>query len=295
MKQNIGRVFNIQRFSVHDGPGIRTTVFLKGCSLRCAWCHNPESFEAKIQIRYQPERCVECGRCAQVCPNGVYVRDKKRVNQEACTGCKSCVKECPYGALNLWGEDKEAEEVLRIVRRDIDYFRNSNGGLTVSGGEPLLQADFVRELFRLAKEEKIHTALDTAASVPYESFEKVLPYTDLILLDLKIMDADVHKRYTGVSNDRILENAERLFQSGIPVQIRVPLIKGINDSEENAYMLKEFIKGYSSIEEIKLLPYHSMGISKAESIGMDLKSFEPPDEASMDRIRQILGTCSRIR
>ena len=295
MEQNMGRIFNIQRFSVHDGPGIRTTVFLKGCSLRCAWCHNPESFETGIQIRYQPERCVECGMCTHVCPNGVYVRDKKRVNQEACTVCKRCVEECPCGALNLWGEDKEAEEVLRIVRRDIDYFRNSNGGVTVSGGEPLLQPDFVGELFRRAKEEKIHTALDTAASVPYGHFEKVLPYTDLVLLDLKIMDADVHKQYTGVSNDQILKNAERLFKSGIPIHIRVPLIKGINDSEENAYLLKEFTKGYSNIEEIKLLPYQSMGIPKAESIGIDLKTFEAPEEASMERIRQILGTCSRTR
>lgn len=288
MDKNIGRIFNIQRFSVHDGPGIRTTVFMKGCNLRCAWCHNPESYKKELQIRYQPDKCVECGMCAQVCASGVYVRDKCRVNQQACTVCGRCARECLYGALQIWGEDKSVDEVIGIVRKDIEYFKNSNGGMTVSGGEPLLQADFVRELLRRAKEEGIHTALDTAGNVPWEHFEKVLPFTDLVLLDLKIMDSSLHKRYTGVSNELILENAKCLFESGTKVHIRVPLIKGINESEENAYMLRDFVKGYSNIEEIKLLPYHSMGIAKADNIGVDMKCFEPPGESNLDNIRKIL-------
>lgn len=289
MDKTIGRIFNIQRFSVHDGPGIRTTVFMKGCNLRCTWCHNPESYKSELQVWYQPDKCVECGMCAPVCPKGIYVRDKIRVNQQACIACGRCVQECMYGALQMWGEDKSVGEVFDIVRKDIDYFKNSNGGLTVSGGEPLLQPDFVRELFRKAKEEEIHTALDTAANVPFECFEKVLPFTDLVLLDLKIMDSDLHKCYTGVPNKLILENAKRLFEGNAKVQIRVPIMKGINDDEQNACILRDLVEGYSNIEGVKLLPYHSMGISKAEGIGMDMEHFEPPGEEKMNAIRKVLG------
>lgn len=295
MDKVIGRIFNIQRFSVHDGPGIRTTVFMKGCNLRCAWCHNPESYKGELQIRYQPEQCVECHICSQICSKGVYIMGKCRHNQEACTSCGRCVQECLYGALQMWGEDKTVDEVMETVRKDKDYFYNSNGGMTVSGGEPLLQSEFVRELLKRAKEDNIHTALDTAANIPYEAFEKVLPFTDLILLDLKIMDDDMHKRYTGVSNKRILENAKCLLESSIKIQVRVPLIKGINDSQENAAMLCEFVKGYSNVEEISLLPYHSMGIAKAESAGVDMALFEPPTERQMEEIRQILNSSRKQR
>lgn len=284
----VGRVFNIQRFSVHDGPGIRTTVFLKGCNLRCAWCHNPESYKRELQIGYQPDKCTGCGTCSRVCPNGVYIRDRQRMNGSACTACGNCVRECLYGALQIWGADKSVQEVMAIVEKDIDYFRNSNGGLTLSGGEPLLQPDFAGALFKRAKESGIHTALDTAADVPYGSFQKVLPYTDLILLDLKIMDSGLHQRYTGRPNGQILDNARRLCEGGIKIQIRVPLIKSINDSIENAQMLREFIAEYPNIEGVKLLPYHSMGRTKADGIGVEMQTFEPPAENVLGEIRKNL-------
>lgn len=293
MTQSIGRIFNIQRFSVHDGPGIRTTVFMKGCNLRCAWCHNPESYQAECQIRYQPERCVECQMCADVCVQGVYIRDKERINRQLCTACGRCTEECLYGALEMWGEDKTVSEVAEIVKRDAAYYKNSNGGLTVSGGEPLLQPEFVRELFRRMQEEGIHTALDTAGNVPYKEFEKVLPYTDLILLDLKIMNDDIHRQYTGCSNRLILENAERLFETGKRIQIRVPLVKGINDGLENAFLLRDFIKGRSNVEEIKLLPYHSMGIAKAGNLGEVMKCFEPPDISTLEEIKKVVNESVR--
>lgn len=284
-----GIVFNIQRFSVHDGPGIRTTVFLKGCNLRCQWCHNPESYEAVTQVQYLPDKCVGCGMCKAICPNGVYVDNKVRVNQEQCEGCGSCAKACVHNAIKCFGQNMTAQEIVRIVKKDRKYFDNSGGGLTVSGGEPLLQPAFVEALMRQAKSEGIHTALDTAANVPYDAFRQVLPYTDLVLLDLKIMDDGQHRTYTGVSNKLIKENARKLIESGVRVQIRVPVIKGINDTEENATELKRFLEGCSqTIDEIRLLPYHNMGIGKAQGLNITMREFETPGQEQISLMKDIL-------
>lgn len=288
MRECKGKIFNIQRFSVHDGPGIRTTVFMKGCNLRCRWCHNPESYERETQIRYFPEKCRECGACSHVCPEGIVVREKVRQNADRCIACGRCVRECPFDALACLGEEKTADEVLDIVARDRKYFDKSGGGMTVSGGEPLLWFGFVSELMARAKETGIHTALDTAFAAPYEAFEQVRPYTDLVLLDLKIMDGELHKRYTGRSNARILENARRLLSEGIKTRIRVPLIAGVNDSEENAWMLRDFLEGYDCVEEIRLLPYHNMGLGKAKGLGMQMEEFAAPDAAQIEKLYRIL-------
>jgi len=284
-----GQLFNIQRFSVHDGPGIRTTVFLKGCNLRCIWCHNPESYLEQFQIQYFPDKCEECGMCGQVCPEGIHVKNKCRIGTDACILCGRCADACLHDALKLSGEEKTVEDIMNTVRKDKRYYENSAGGLTVSGGEPMLQWEFVRDLMRAAKEEGIHTALDTAGNVPFAWFEAVLPFVDLVLLDIKIMDSALHKKYTGVDNRLILENARRIFESQKTVNIRVPVMRGVNDDLQNARELRDFIKEYPHVEAVNLLPYHNLGMRKAESIGLEMKSFEPPDESRLEELRQILG------
>jgi pyruvate formate lyase activating enzyme len=237
----MGNIFNIQRFSVHDGPGIRTTVFLKGCTLSCAWCHNPESIDPRISPQFS-EKSKLAGRVAT------------------------------------------AEEVLFEVLKDIEYYNNSGGGMTISGGEPLLQADFTAEILKAAKDKKIHTALDTAANVPWQAFEKVLPFVDLVLLDLKIMDPELHQIYTGSDNKKIHENARKLFETGKEVNIRIPVIGGINDTILNARLTAEFIKGYQNITEVKLLPYHSLGVDKAKTLGINQQEFVTPDREILEKM-----------
>lgn len=274
-------VFNIQRFSVHDGPGIRTTVFLKGCNLACRWCHNPESIRGEPQIQFFEERCTGCGLCAKSCPSGALARGHAQGRD--CRLCGNCADVCMADARKLTGQAMTPEQAMEIVRRDKAYYANSGGGLTVSGGEPLLQADFCAKLFRLAQGEGIHTALDTAGNVPYEAFEKVLPYTDAVLFDLKLMDDGRHREYTGVSNVRILENAQRLFGEDVALHIRIPVVGGVNDTVENARAAARFIGG-AKLAQIKLLPYHNLGQSKAKSAGAQQQAFTTPGADTLRRL-----------
>ncbi len=246
----MGIVFHIQRFSVHDGPGIRTTVFLKGCTLNCAWCHNPESIDPRPQEQYFKEKDTGC------------INDARKIA----------------------GREMSAEEVIKEVLKDREYYVNSGGGITLSGGEPLLQSDFAAEILMLAKENGLHTTLDTAAYVPWGNFQKVLPFLDLVLLDLKVMDSELHRKYTGHGNKTILENAKKLFETGIQVNIRVPVVGGVNDTVENARSTAEFIRGYDNITEVKLLPYHSLGLEKSKSIGMEQKEFPTPGKDLIEQL-----------
>ena len=244
----MGTVFNIQRFSVHDGPGIRTTVFLKGCPLRCPWCHNPEGLSALPQLQYFKEKCIGCGRCG----------DRDKITDAA---------KCPSGALIVCGREIDSEELLREVMKDAAFY-SGVGGLTFSGGECLLQVDFVCESLKLAKSYGLHTAIDTSGYVPWESIESTLPYCDLYLYDIKAIDSDLHKKFTGVNNRLILENLRRLSSTGKDIWIRVPLIPDFNDSEKEMMAISELVSSLDSIKSLTLMPYHSLGASKYDTLGL---------------------------
>ena len=288
-----GRIFDIQRFSVHDGPGIRTTVFLKGCSLDCAWCHNPESISPADQVQTYFSKCIGCGRCYEICTNGAHlIVDGERIfNRELCKSCGKCVAECYSGALVMTGREITIDELMIEIEADIPYYRDSGGGVTFSGGEPLLQPSFVASVLKSCKEKGINTAIDTAGNVPYSSFETVLPFTDLFLYDLKAMEDSLHRDLTGVSNRLLLENLEKLDREGKPIRIRVPVITGANDSDENFIEMAEFLSSLNNIEGVEPLPYHSLGAGKLESLGKDTagRIFETPGKDRMNFIRSIFA------
>lgn len=268
-----GIVFDIQRFSIQDGPGIRTTVFLKGCPLRCLWCSNPESQKFPPELFFSESLCVRCHRCVEVCPTGATELNSDgtiQINYELCKACGECVKVCPSGARTTSGKLMSIEEVLDMVKKDSLFYRNSGGGVTASGGEPLYQPDFLIGLFKECQEAGIQTALDTSGYACWETIEKILGYVDLVLFDIKHMDSEKHKEYTGVDNKLILRNAEKLAQERKPLIIRVPLIPGYNDSEENIMALARFMRERELVR-IDLLCYHQFGRKKYEMLGREYK------------------------
>ena len=287
-----GVVFNIQRYSIHDGPGIRTTAFLKGCPLRCAWCQNPESQILRPEIFFVSENCKGCGTCAQACQQGAIavVDGLARTDRAKCVGCGECTEVCPNEARNLMGRTATALEVFQELAADEIFYQRSGGGATLSGGEPLAQPEFAMAVFRLCREASIHTALDTCGHAPWETMRQVLEYVDLVLYDLKHMDPEQHKRYTGVSNELILENAKRIHQLGIPMLARVPVIPGHNDDQENMVATAVFIAtelGEST--PVHLLPYHRLGETKHERMEQGNKSLaaDPPSDEQMEEMREV--------
>lgn len=244
-----GRMLEIQRMSTEDGPGIRTTLFLKGCTLHCSWCHNPESISPKPELQWLKSNCIGCQLCVAACPNNSlsYVDNQIIIDRSLCEACGICVEECPTGALELMGHEVSVEEVVREVLKDKAYFEKSGGGITVSGGEPTLQADFVAEFLKKMKENGIHTALDTCGLAPAAAYEKILPFTDLILYDLKEIDSNKHKEFTGSSNEKILNNlltiSEWMKIHGSPkaLWIRTPIIPDATGTEENIAGIGQFI------------------------------------------------------
>ena len=261
-------LMDVKRFAVHDGPGLRTTLFLKGCSLKCIWCHNPEGISGKAQLAYYAHKCILCGECAAVCPVSAHgiSREGHSFLRESCIGCGSCQEACLGNALTLYGRSISVEEAFQLATEDKLFYRET-GGVTVSGGEPLLQAAFVKALFTKLKAEGIHTAVDTCGNVPWARFEQVLPVTDLFLYDIKHIHPEAHKKLTGADNRQILGNLQRLSDAGKAIEIRMPLVPGANDDRETLEGIGAFL-GKLPVVRMKVLPYHAMARSKYAALGM---------------------------
>lgn len=275
-------ITNIQRFTVRDGPGIRTTVFTKGCSLRCKWCHNPETIQMGLQVQYSASRCVHCGLCAKACSRFEPIGGI-RLDAPLCTACGKCIEVCPAKALSFSGRELPAEEVAAMAAKDKVFFKTSGGGVTISGGEPLLQQD-LPQVLRLLREQDIHTAVDTALNVPWENIERVLPYTSLFLADIKAMDETVHEKWTGCGNRLILENFQRLLKTDVEIWVRVPFIPGANDGEMPK--IAEYLKTAAGDRvSLEVIPFHNYAANKYQSLGMSY-AFEkevPPEEEVYQR------------
>lgn len=284
-----GIIFNIQRFSIHDGPGIRTTVFMKGCPLKCQWCSNPESININQEIMVNDIKCIHCGKCKEICPEDAIlsIDGTRRIDFSKCNFCMKCLKVCPTKTLECIGNFISVDELMREVKRDSLFYQNSGGGVTISGGEPLLQWEFTRNILKACKEEGLHTALDTCGYTSWETMQEVLKYTDLVLFDVKHMNNDLHLKGTGVSNILILENFEKIALK-FKTWIRFPVIPGFNDSFKNvteiAYLASQF-----EVEKVSLLIYHEFGKPKYEKLGRNypFQTTGKISEETLEEIKQV--------
>jgi pyruvate formate lyase activating enzyme len=305
-----GIIFNIQRFSIHDGPGIRTTVFLKGCSLRCFWCHNPEGLHLKPEIQFFSTRCIGCGECVTTCQEGaqLILADGTRVfDREKCTVCGDCVENCFPGGLQINGKTMTVDEVLDEVRQDRSFYETSGGGVTLSGGEPMLQPDFAYNLLAKARDEGIPTAIETTTNVRWDLIERMLPVTDLFMVDIKSMDSAKHKAATGVPNEQILENIRRLAARVPEIIFRVPVVPTVNDTREDIAAIAQFVAELKALRpakthtkqlsenhpienpDLELLPFHRMAGDKYTSLEMDYQAvtLDTPSKEKMTELADV--------
>jgi len=285
-----GLIFNIQRFSIHDGPGIRTVVFFKGCPLECVWCSNPESQSPDPEMFFSPLKCIGCGLCIEACENkAVNIRDNKIINDKSkCANCRKCEDVCPTGARALAGKEMSAEEVIKELEKDCQFYRRSGGGVTFSGGEPVLQGEFVRELAEELKKRNIHTAIETTGFADWDIFRDAVKNVDLVLYDLKAFNPEKHMRFTGTDNRCILDNARKI--AGLKeVIFRIPVIPGFNEQVEDMENLAGFISECKPGGEVHVIPYHALGKPKYERLGKvyALAEVKPPSGEELARLKDI--------
>lgn len=271
-------VTNIQGYSIHDGDGIRTVVFLKGCPLRCKWCANPENIDAQPQLGFLSKLCIECGKCAKTCTNGAIVSGSGvyRINHEACIKCFNCVENCYYDALVRYGSEMTVQEVYDKIERDRMFYEESGGGVTVSGGEPLIHIDFVEDLFSLCRAGNISTCVETCGHVQHKSIERIAPLTDQFYFDLKCLDSELHRQYTGVGNELILENARYLVSTGANILFRQPFIPGVNNGAVQIEKTTAFLRSLGGSHKLQLMPYHRMGKTKYEALALPYTMEDTP-------------------
>jgi pyruvate formate lyase activating enzyme len=287
-----GTIFNIQRYSINDGPGIRTTVFLKGCPLYCKWCHNPESISPGKEVLLRDNRCIRCGDCFVRCEQDAIQQDDNGfiTDREKCIQCGNCIDVCFAEARILVGNEMTTNEVISEILKDELFYTESNGGVTFSGGEPFLQHEFLHSLLTQCKQHNIHTAVDTTGYTSVEILQRSINFIDLFLYDIKTMNDAIHKSFTGVSNKLILENLKKLSEWQKNITIRIPIIHGINDNLEEIRNIGVFVESLRNISEIHLLPYHKSGIEKYQRLGLDfqINNMEPPGAETIEMIAKEL-------
>ncbi|MFN2108827.1 MAG: glycyl-radical enzyme activating protein [Anaerolineae bacterium] len=299
----IGIIFDIKKYAINDGPGIRTTVFFQGCPLSCWWCHNPESQSRKPTLMYRANRCVLCGECALVCPqNGIQLPPSPNgrgageeggsalTDRSKCDVCGTCAETCYYGAREVSGREVTVEEVLAEIQRETPFHDQSGGGVTFSGGEPLMQRSFLLALLRTCRERDIHAVVDTSGYTTWQALDSIREYVNLFLYDLKLMDDKLHSQYTGVSNEPILRNLKSLSEHGHPVYVRIPLIPGVNDDEVNLRESAELLASLPNVTGVELMGYHDIAAAKYEALGMSyqLNGTKPPTAEHMQQAESIL-------
>ena len=287
-----GVIFDIQRFCTHDGPGLRTTVFMKGCPLRCLWCDNPESQIMTLEVMYFEDKCTNCGLCLERCPTRAIkmVNEKVKIDRLLCDACGECISVCAPGALKVTGEYMSVSEVVEAVERDYPFYRRSGGGVTLSGGEPLMQPKFAQSILRECQTLGTHTVIETMGYQEWDVLSKVLPFINLVIYDIKHMDSQKHRAFTGVPNKLLLENVIKISRMNIPVLIRIPIIPGYNDSRDNIEATLEFARGIDTLIGVEPLAYHPIGAIKYERLGREykLKDLQPPSEERMQKLNSMI-------
>lgn len=288
-----GIIFNIKKYAIHDGPGIRTTVFLKGCPLSCGWCHNPEGISSRPHLVYRRDLCIGCGECVSACPNDAISLTPEgiKTHSSLCKLCGTCAEVCPAEAREFIGQTQEATRIMELIEKDMPFFDESGGGVTFSGGEPLLQPAFLLQLLEACGRRGIHRTVDTSGYADTDTVMAVAEKTDLFLFDLKLMDPEKHKRFTGVSNEKILSNLTHLAKEGANISIRIPMIPGINDDERNIEQTATFAEKLPNIRNIHILPYHDAARNKYEKLGMNyyFNGLQTPGESHREAMSRRLA------